>query len=1489
VALVCVGAIILNPTTAAAFKAKAHLGVANTALSELDPTFRNARILGLGNVPLQNDEVMDAIRAYPEHFRAGALGPDSFPDLVAGQLWVHVNNGCPDGPPCTAPGLLAADVPLENRSTDKWRAIDYGMYQLRQALLEPAGPSRQQALAFAYGYLAHEMSDGFAHAWVNEWTRDFFTIYQGGGLFGPMTEELQHIALEGYLDKHLVAGTTETTIGTPIEFLNRVYLGAIGEPGVVGSGPAGTFAGPHYEALIKLRNLFDLLSDRNNWADAVDPTMAHLLTPLLDASKHLDDVSIGPSTLTIVSDIEDYFGRRRDAIDAVLGEWVALSGCISQNLVAAGSLPPGTQLTIDACQAIDFEPSSNLRDIFDGALNEAAWFGKDEPEFDYGSLGHNAHKILKFVQELATFTVRMSILRDVKSIRELIEKLDWCDTQLVQWGTCQNACDKAGKVCSEVAYKAVCLACPPYDPRKRPDCGSVHWYGPDWKMWACIGNPVCFACESNWVDDAVESSCLTMRDQAVPICAVCATDSGVCRQLEVTRDLVTAVPDAIDRALQPLVDRIKDYAVNKLMEMYLGPELEAFYDAYKELDRGLRQTTPAWAVNIAFLREDLRADPAHLNRIITSLLGISETVVDNSLEIGAAISDTTARTAGAARTVLKTYLNASDDQAYDRIWEGLVTILYRVARDPQSAVNLVAELEQPAYAWLDAVSFKTPRSTYERRFAKLLVLASELQLFSQIRGPTVKAFRAELGLDRLTDDFSEGEIDPHTVHPLHNSIEAVKLGFLGSVALDTLLGRAGDASVTRTTTSRICQIAPHIACDVIQSLDDPGSIRFDPSGGPLPSPDANLGLARWYSNKVQWTPAAGVFQDPARCVPTLTDYPLALTDARVATLYDAIFQYPPPCRGLGELRSAGSTATSIVLTWTFTDGAGTTVQIERSPGDGRPFVSIATTAAGADTYADPGLAPGTSYLYRVKGLSPGAASRYSNTLRARTQSIPVAPGGFTATAINANQVKLSWIDNASDETSYRIERRSGAGAYTVVALVPRNSVTWTDTGLTPQTTYTYRLAAVGDWGDSPAVVASAATTLIPAPPSHVTAARDGMGLRVAWRNESSSAAGIVLLRKSPSSATWAPVETFAARDGAYTDVAIQPGITYAYRLQSYDAGGQPSAMSEEATGSQLPGSAPSGLLVTQDGMGLKLTWTNNASNATGIQVFKRVGPNGAWTEFVAAPMVPSVTDTEVTAGEIYYYAVRAWAPGGVTELSAPAAGFQSAAAAPTDLVALQDGMAIRLSWTGNAYNAAGSRVFRRTGSGAWTLHATIPGAVTSYLDVAVTFGERYSYYVDAYTSAENVTFASNVASGTQDPAAAPSGFYVEPQVGGVLVSWTNHARYATGTQVFRKLDVNGTWGLAASVTDPTAASYLDTDVAIGRTYFYFARSYVAPSNAATADSSIGGAMFGECDLAPSSVAAVVVVDGVTRERPLPTCTGFPHKWPSPVCSGGVCR
>lgn len=73
---------------------------------------------------------------------------------------------------------------------------------------------------------------------------------------------------------------------------------------------------------------------------------------------------------------------------------------------------------------------------------------------------------------------------------------------------------------------------------------------------------------------------------------------------------------------------------------------------------------------------------------------------------------------------------------------------------------------------------------------------------------------------------------------------------------------------------------------------------------------------------------------------------------------------------------------------------------------------------------------------------------------------PIAPSNLIATAVSATQINLSWTDNSQNETGFKIERRTGTGNYSFVGNVNANILTYSDIGLTPNTTYTYRVYSI---------------------------------------------------------------------------------------------------------------------------------------------------------------------------------------------------------------------------------------------------------------------------------------------------------------------------------------------------------------------------------------------------------------------------------------------
>jgi hypothetical protein len=76
-------------------------------------------------------------------------------------------------------------------------------------------------------------------------------------------------------------------------------------------------------------------------------------------------------------------------------------------------------------------------------------------------------------------------------------------------------------------------------------------------------------------------------------------------------------------------------------------------------------------------------------------------------------------------------------------------------------------------------------------------------------------------------------------------------------------------------------------------------------------------------------------------------------------------------------------------------------------------------------------------------------------------------------------VNLAWLDNASNEDGFAIERCTGNGCtnFTQIATVVANLSTYSDTALNKNTVYTYRVRAYNSFGNSAYSNTSAVRTL----------------------------------------------------------------------------------------------------------------------------------------------------------------------------------------------------------------------------------------------------------------------------------------------------------------------------------------------------------------------------------------------------------------------------
>jgi hypothetical protein len=96
----------------------------------------------------------------------------------------------------------------------------------------------------------------------------------------------------------------------------------------------------------------------------------------------------------------------------------------------------------------------------------------------------------------------------------------------------------------------------------------------------------------------------------------------------------------------------------------------------------------------------------------------------------------------------------------------------------------------------------------------------------------------------------------------------------------------------------------------------------------------------------------------------------------------------------------------------------------------------------------------------------------------RVSATPPTPGALTATAISAYQINLAWTDLAANEIGMYIERALGSsGPWSDVGFVGANITSFSDTNLTPNTTYHYRIRAFNQTDVSAYPNTTNATTL----------------------------------------------------------------------------------------------------------------------------------------------------------------------------------------------------------------------------------------------------------------------------------------------------------------------------------------------------------------------------------------------------------------------------
>jgi hypothetical protein len=176
---------------------------------------------------------------------------------------------------------------------------------------------------------------------------------------------------------------------------------------------------------------------------------------------------------------------------------------------------------------------------------------------------------------------------------------------------------------------------------------------------------------------------------------------------------------------------------------------------------------------------------------------------------------------------------------------------------------------------------------------------------------------------------------------------------------------------------------------------------------------------------------------------------------------------------------------------------------------------------------------------------------------------PTAPSSLTATLVAGPQIKLSFKDTATNETSFSVERSTDGGAtYTVVATLPSligtGTVTYLDaiTTSSSNVTYTYRVRAGNIFFSPYSKLASVTVPALPVIPTNFTVV-NGPNVKTTrsvilnWIDNSSNETGFTIQRATNSTFTQGLTTlTVGTNITTYTVTGLTRNIQYWFRIRA---------------------------------------------------------------------------------------------------------------------------------------------------------------------------------------------------------------------------------------------------------------------------------------------------------------------------------------------------
>lgn len=522
--------------------------------------------------------------------------------------------------------------------------------------------------------------------------------------------------------------------------------------------------------------------------------------------------------------------------------------------------------------------------------------------------------------------------------------------------------------------------------------------------------------------------------------------------------------------------------------------------------------------------------------------------------------------------------------------------------------------------------------------------------------------------------------------------------------------------------------------------------------------------------------------------------------------------------------------------------------------DGSSWSSIATVIAGIGSYdwKVPNVSSNEARI-KVQILVLESSSTEVYTLKYYNKSgrftikkagdTLKAPSNLNTAAESSSSILVSWKDNSSNESGFRVERRLPSGNWNEVKQTSANITEYKDTGLQPYTKYYYRVRAYNSSGLSDYSNEDSVRTLEeddsdkPKAPSSLTAeAVTSQQVNLKWKDNSSNENGFKIERKT-SSSSWSVITTVGSDVVKLSDTDVKSNTKYYYRVRAYNDEGYSEYSNEDyVTTSESDSDEPkTPTNLNADAVSYKqvtLKWQDNSNNENGFDIERKTS-SSSWNEIASVGKgVVKYTDNSVSPDTKYYYRVRAYNNAGHSDYSnednvkTPENDSSNRPVAPQSLSAESvTYQLITLNWLDKSSNETGFRIERKTSS-TWKEIGTVSANTIKWSDSDVVSGTEYTYRVRAYNSYGNSDYSNEktITAGGSSQLAAPSNLNATViSSAELLLKWTDNSSNEKGFIIERKIG-SGSYKTLITVKS-NITSYNDIELVPSTKYSYRVRAY----------------------------------------------------------------